>query len=72
MALNNKTVVMPLQCPDFRPHLIEALSIGAKTADRRPTCSSKLMMHATCRAIWQSRQHHGFLHFRRSREQFRD
>ena len=25
MALNNKTVVMPLQCPDFRPHLIEAI-----------------------------------------------
>lgn len=25
MALSNKIVVMPLQCPDFRPHLIEAI-----------------------------------------------
>ncbi len=25
MALNNKIVALPLQCPDFRPHLIEAV-----------------------------------------------
>lgn len=25
MSLSSKIVVMPLQCPDFRPHLIEAL-----------------------------------------------
>ena len=25
MAMSNKTLVMPLQCDDFRPHLIEAV-----------------------------------------------
>mgnify|MGYP000500150583 CR=1 FL=1 len=52
MALNNKTVVMPLQCPDFRPHLIEAIVNWCENRGQTPYMLVGLMMHATCRIIW--------------------
>ena len=50
MALNNKTVVMPLQCPDFRPHLIEAIVNWCENRGQTPYMLVEV--DATCRAIW--------------------
>ena len=36
MARNNKTVVMPLQCPDFRPPMIEAIVTWCENSGQTP------------------------------------